>query len=153
MLSAMHTTKLTIELVPKTSWYSNVRSNVSKAEWDRIRKKSYENANHVCEVCGDVGTNQGYRHKLECHEIWQYDDQALTQTLTGLVSLCPYCHLVKHPGLAQMNGKLGIVLKQLQRVNQISVEEAGAMLNEAFEIWRNRSKNNYTLDISFLETY
>jgi 5-methylcytosine-specific restriction endonuclease McrA len=153
MLSAMHTTKLTIELVPKTSWYSNVRSNVSKAEWDRIRKKSYENANHVCEVCGDVGTNQGYKHKLECHEIWQYDDQALTQTLTGLVSLCPYCHLVKHPGLAQMNGKLGIVLKQLQRVNQISVEEAGAMLNEAFEIWRSRSKNNYTLDISFLETY
>jgi 5-methylcytosine-specific restriction endonuclease McrA len=153
MLSAMHTTKLTIELVPKTSWYSNVRSNVSKAEWDRIRKKSYENANHVCEVCGDVGTNQGYKHKLECHEIWQYDDQALTQTLTGLVSLCPYCHLAKHPGLAQMNGKLGIVLKQLQRVNQISVEEAGAMLNEAFEIWRNRSKNNYTLDISFLETY
>jgi 5-methylcytosine-specific restriction endonuclease McrA len=153
ILSAMHTTKLTIELVPKTSWYSNVRSNVSKAEWDRIRKKSYENANHVCEVCGDVGTNQGYRHKLECHEIWQYDDQALTQTLTGLVSLCPYCHLVKHPGLAQMNGKLGIVLKQLQRVNQISVEEAGAMLNEAFEIWRSRSKNNYTLDISFLETY
>jgi 5-methylcytosine-specific restriction endonuclease McrA len=153
ILSAMHTTKLTIELVPKTSWYSNVRSNVSKAEWDSIRKKSYENANHVCEVCGDVGTNQGYRHKLECHEIWQYDDEALTQTLTGLVSLCPYCHLVKHPGLAQMNGKLGIVLKQLQRVNQISVEEAGAMLNEAFEIWRSRSKNNYTLDISFLETY
>jgi hypothetical protein len=153
MLSAMHTTKLTIELVPKTSWYSNVRSNVSKAEWDRIRKKSYENANHVCEICGDVGTNQGYKHKLECHEIWRYDDQALTQTLTGLVSLCPYCHLVKHPGLATMNGKLGIVLKQLQRVNQISVEEAGAMLNEAFEIWRSRSKNNYTLDISFLETY
>lgn len=153
MLSAMHTTKLTIELVPKTSWYSNVRSNVSKAEWDRIRKKSYENANHVCEICGDVGTNQGYRHKLECHEIWQYDDETLIQTLTGLVSLCPYCHLVKHPGLAQMNGKLGIVLKQLQRVNQISVEEAGAMLNEAFEIWRSRSKNNYTLDISFLETY
>jgi 5-methylcytosine-specific restriction endonuclease McrA len=149
----MHTTKLTIELVPKTSWYSNVRSNVSKAEWDRIRKKSYENANHVCEICGDVGTNQGYRHKLECHEIWQYNDEALIQTLTGLVSLCPYCHLVKHPGLAQMNGKLGIVLKQLQRVNQISIEEAGAMLNEAFEIWRSRSKNNYTLDISFLETY
>jgi hypothetical protein len=52
-----------------------------------------------------------------------------------------------------MNGKLPIVLKQLQKVNEITVEVAGAMLNEAFEIWRNRSKNNYTLDISFLETY
>jgi 5-methylcytosine-specific restriction endonuclease McrA len=145
--------KLTIELVPKSSWYSNVRSNVSKAEWDRLRHKSYEQAGHICEICGDVGTNQGYRHKLECHEIWDYDDQALTQTLTGLVSLCPYCHLVKHPGLAQMNGKLPIVLKQLQKFNEITVEVAGAMLNEAFEIWRNRSKNNYTLDISFLDNY
>ena len=28
--------KLTIELVPSTAWYSNVRSNVSKEEWDKI---------------------------------------------------------------------------------------------------------------------
>ena len=30
--------KLTIELVPSTSWYNNVTKN----EWDIIRKKSYE---------------------------------------------------------------------------------------------------------------
>ena len=151
----MHTTnmKLTVELVPKSSWYSNVRSNVSKAEWDRLRHKSYEQANHVCEICGDVGTNQGYRHKLECHEIWDYDDVNLKQTLTGLISQCPYCHMVKHPGLAQINGKLAIVLKQLQKVNNITIEEAGAVLNEAFDKFRERSKNTYTLDISFLDNY
>jgi 5-methylcytosine-specific restriction endonuclease McrA len=51
---------LTIELVPKTAWYTNVRSNVSKKEWDRIRKKSYQNAGHVCEICGDTGLNQNH---------------------------------------------------------------------------------------------
>lgn len=145
--------KLTIELVPKSSWYSNVRSNVSKAEWDRLRHKSYEKANHVCEICGDVGTNQGYRHKLECHEIWNYDDVSLTQTLTGLVSLCPYCHTAKHPGLAQINGKLGIVVKQLQKVNKITLEDAENLLIEAFVKYKKRSKNKYTLDITFLDNY
>jgi len=81
--------KLTIELVPSTAWYSNVRSNVSKEVWDIIRKKSYAKANYKCEVCGDVGTNQGVGHKVECHEIWHYDDDSHTQTLTGLISLCP----------------------------------------------------------------
>ena len=81
--------KLTIELVPKTSWYSNVRSNVSKNEWDIIRKKSYEHAGHVCEICGDIGTNQGVKHNVECHEIWDYNDETNEQTLGGLISLCP----------------------------------------------------------------
>ena len=145
--------KLTIELVPKSSWYSNVRSNVSKAEWDRLRHNSYEQAGHICEICGDVGTNQGYRHNLECHEIWDYDDVSLTQTLTGLVSLCPHCHTAKHPGLAQINGKLGIVVKQLQKVNDITLADAERLLSEAFVKYRERSKNKYTLDISFLDNY
>ena len=146
-------TKLTIELVPKTSWYSNVRSNVTTSEWDHIRHKCYDNAGNVCEVCGDIGTNQGYRHKLEAHEIWAYDDVALTQTLTGIIGLCPHCHTVKHPGLAQMNGKLTIVINQLKKVNGMTNDQALEYLNESFAIWRERSSKNYTLDISFLETY
>lgn len=145
--------KLTVELVPKSSWYSNVRSNVSKAEWDRLRHKSYEQAGHVCEICGDVGTNQGYRHKLECHEIWDYDDINFKQTLIGLISLCPHCHTAKHPGLATINGKLGIVVEQLMTVNDMTAKDAEEYLNEAFDIWRKRNKNNYTLDISFLNNY
>ena len=66
--------KLTIELVPQTSWYTNVRSNVSKEQWDVIRKKCYAQANNVCEICGDTGKNQGYKHNVECHEIWEYNE-------------------------------------------------------------------------------
>lgn len=31
--------KLTIELVPTTAFYSNVRSNVTSCQWNKIRKK------------------------------------------------------------------------------------------------------------------
>lgn len=42
--------KLTIELVPSTAWYSNVRSNVTQAEWDVLRKECYKKAGYVCEI-------------------------------------------------------------------------------------------------------
>ena len=145
--------KLTIELVPKTAWYTNVRSNVTKAQWDIIRRKSYKAANYKCEICGSTGLQQGYNHPVECHEIWEYDDELLTQTLTGLISLCPYCHKCKHPGLAGIKGETHIVLKQLQTVNNITEVEAQKMLRKAFKVWRNRSQWEWELDISYLNEY
>lgn len=145
--------KLTIELVPRTCWYSNVRSNVTKNEWDVIRKKSYEHANHVCEICGDVGTNQGVRHNVECHEIWDYNDETKEQTLLGLISLCPYCHKSKHVGLAQMNGELDIVVNQLMKVNGITEKEAFDYINKSFDIWSKRSNFEWTLNIDYLKEY
>ena len=145
--------KLTIELVPRTAWYTNVRSNVSKDEWDRLRKKSYALANNVCEICGDTGKSQGYKHNVECHEIWDYDDANKAQTLTGLISLCPYCHKCKHPGLAQINNELSIVVNQLMKVNNISKDDAEKLIDDAFTIWRERSKHEWKLDISYIENY
>ena len=145
--------KLTIELVPRTSWYSNVRSNVTKNEWDVIRKKSYEHANHVCEICGDVGTNQGVKHNVECHEIWEYNDETNEQILTGLISLCPYCHKTKHVGLAQINGELDIVINQLVKVNKISYDDATKYIDESFKIWSERSKKEWKLNIEYLKDY
>ena len=145
--------KLTIELVPKTCWYSNVRSNVTKTEWDIIRKKSYELANNQCEICGDVGKNQGVNHNVECHEIWEYDDLNKIQKLIGLISLCPYCHKTKHAGLAQMNGEENIVINQLIKVNNITRKDAIDYINDSFTIWRERSKHEWTLNISVLNQY
>ena len=145
--------KLTIELVPRTCWYSNVRSNVTKNEWDVIRKKSYEHANHVCEICGDVGTNQGVRHNVECHEIWDYNDETKEQILLGLISLCPYCHKSKHVGLAQMNGELHIVVNQLMKVNDITEDEALNYINKSFDIWSKRSNFEWKLNTDYLKEY
>lgn len=145
--------KLTIELIPETSFFDNVRSKVSKDEWDVIRKKSYKRANYKCEICGDSGINQGYKHPVECHEIWKYDDDNDVQQLVGLISLCPHCHKVKHVGLAKVNNELDIVITQLIKVNDISREDAIRYIDNSFSIWRERSKKNWRVDISMLDLY
>jgi len=144
---------LSIELVPQTAWYTNVRSHVSQKTWDVIRSKCYAQANYVCELCGDVGQNQGVRHSVECHEIWAYDNTKHTQTLTGLIALCPRCHKTKHVGLAQLKGEEEIVIKQLMKLNNMARHEAITYIKQSFEIWRNRSQFEWLLDIEYLQSY
>lgn len=140
---------LKMELVPKTCWYSNVRSNVSKDEWDRIRKEFYTNAGHKCEICDGRGT----RHPVELHEVWDYDDDALVQTLENMIALCPACHEVKHMGLAGINGRDDIAKSWLQYVNEWSDEETETHIEECWRLWEERSNFDWTLDISILDRY
>ena len=145
--------KLTIELIPSSSWYDNVRSNVSEQQWNEIRKKSYTEANHVCEICGDNGLNQGYGHKVECHEIWEFDENNKIQKLTGFISLCPMCHMVKHIGLANKRGHMDVAIKHLINVNNINKKKANELINGAFSLWKERSKTKWTVDILFIDKY
>jgi hypothetical protein len=138
--------KLTIELVPKTCWYTNVRSNVSKSKWDKLRKKCYRLANHKCEVCGKPG-------RVECHEVWHYDDETKIQKLIGLIALCKNCHKTKHFGLAQINGEEEIVIHHLMKINEITKEEAIAYISKISKQWEDRSYYLWKLDISFLDQY
>ena len=87
--------KITIELIPKQCFFSNVRTLLPTKWWDILRKDSYEKAEHKCEVCKQTGKEQGYKHNVECHEIWDYDDRLKVQKLLGLISLCPRCHQIK----------------------------------------------------------
>jgi 5-methylcytosine-specific restriction endonuclease McrA len=143
----MNNMKLTIELVPQTAWYTNVRSNVSKNKWDILRKKCYKDANYKCEICG----GRGDKWPVECHEIWEYDDINKKQILKGLIALCPNCHKVKHAGLARMNGEADLVVNQLMSVNGISKKDALKYIDDSFTIWKERSKSAWECDISCLE--
>lgn len=145
--------KLTVELVPQTCWYTNVRSNVPERIWDSIRKKSYKKAGHRCEICSDSGKNQGFKHDVECHEIWEYDDENKIQKLIGFIALCPFCHKVKHPGLANIKGETHIVFNQLMKVNGIDKAQANDYMDKVFDQWVERSKHQWVLDISYADKY
>ena len=106
--------RLQVELVPSTCWFSNVRDHVSKTDWDTLRKATYQKAGHVCEICG----GRGPKWPVECHEIWHYDDESLTQTLKGLIALCPSCHETKHIGLAGLRGRVEIAKVHLGLVQK-----------------------------------
>jgi hypothetical protein len=149
-MSVKSNPKLTIELVPKTCHFSNVRTCLSTSDWDKIRKISYANANNKCEICGDTGKNQGYNHNVECHEIWQYDEETLTQKLTGLISLCPKCHMVKHIGRSIAIGKVDICYRQLAKVNKWTQSQIQKHIVESFDKHKLLSKHQWILDISML---
>ena len=139
--------RLSVELVPKTCWFSNVRDHVTKIEWDNLRKASYERASNKCEICGGRGEN----HPVECHEIWEYDDEGFIQTLKGLISLCPSCHDVKHIGRAQQLGLGEIAKNHLSKVNDWTDEQTKQYLKLTKAIWLERSKHDWKLNIDWLE--
>jgi hypothetical protein len=142
--------KLLVELIPSTCHYSNVRTTVTKKEWDKLRFMSYEAANNKCEICGDTGKNQGYKHDVECHEIWDYNDETHVQKLVGLISLCVICHQVKHIGRAIAMRKHQDTYNQLAKVNKWTAKEVEEHILASFEVHKERSKHEWTLDLSIL---
>lgn len=141
--------KLTIELVPKTAWYANLRSALKKSQWDKLRKQVYEQASYLCQVCG----GKGRKHPVECHEVWAYDDEYQIQKLVRMIALCPACHEVKHIGRAQMLGKGDRALKHLAKVNGLSLAGANAYLDQISREWAWRSNFEWTLDLNALADY
>lgn len=139
--------RLTIELVPTTCWYSNVRSNVSGATWDRLQAEVFKAAGYCCEICAA----RGETHPVECHEVWQYDDHKLVQRLDRMVSLCPRCHEVKHVGHALKEGRGKQVVGWLASVNGIQPAQALAYVQHAFKIHEVRSMFEWNLDLRVLQ--
>ena len=141
--------RLVVELVPRTSWFSNVRSEVSAAEWDRIRRDVYRRAGHRCELCG----GRGSEHPVECHEVWAYDDERHEQRLDRMIALCPACHEVKHIGLASARGRTDVALTHLAVVNGWTMPEAIAHVVAAKQRWEQRSAYEWVLDLSALSEH
>lgn len=144
--------KLTIELVPQTSWGNNLRNeaNLSKAQWDKLRKDSYKQAQYLCQIC----KGKGSKHPVECHEIWHYDDNTHTQTLKGLISLCPTCHKAKHIGRTLSVEQPHVqtrVLKHLAKINDLSPLETEEYIVKVFNIWNERSQHQWSIDLSWLQ--
>lgn len=138
---------LTIELVPETAWFSNVRSMISKSDWDKLRKEIHKKANYKCEICGENDKNRS----LECHEVWEYDDKNYIQKLIRLVCLCKNCHRVKHIGFAYVKGDGKLAEKHLARINSWNQKEVEAYIDKQFDAWKRRSKFGWLIDLSWLD--
>ena len=137
---------LGISLIPKTSWYSNVRSQVSRDVWSAIRLRVMKRS---CQYCG-------CRYGLHCHEVWSYDENYV-QSLKGFETTCFLCHAIKHLGLAGLMAKRGDLdyqrlIKHYCEVNGCTEDDFLLDREEAFELWEERSQHGWTIDISYLES-
>ncbi len=137
--------KLRIELVPSTSWYENLRKHMTEKSWDTIRKKVYADYGHKCAICGAEG-------RLNCHEIWEYDDRKHIQELAGFIALCDLCHHVKHIGLAGIlasKGELDYekIVEHFCRVNNCDKHTFERHREMAFDQWQKRSQHKWRVDL------
>jgi 5-methylcytosine-specific restriction endonuclease McrA len=56
---------LFIDLIPKTCWFSNIRSYIYNEYWLRIRKYIYERVNYKCQCCGLYSKNKTEFNELD----------------------------------------------------------------------------------------
>jgi hypothetical protein len=141
--------RLTVELVPKTSWCDDVGALMEESTWDRVRRQVDSQAGGRCEICG--GGDPGFL--LECHEQWRFDDRTRLQTLERMIALCPDCHQVKHIGLATIQGQAVRARTHLARVNGWTLSQTETCIREAFRVWAQRSQGPWTANLEGLHPY
>ena len=136
--------KLEFELVPDGCWYSNLRSILSAAQWDLVRKDAYSRAGGKCMICGAPC------RRLEAHERWSYDEARGIQKLEDVVAICPACHAVIHIGRTALCGKEPLAQAHFCKVNGCTQSEYHAALGEANRQHAERSRYEWVTDISRL---
>ncbi len=139
---------LFIDLIPHSAWFSNLRSELNKENWDIVRKFIYARANNRCEICGGKGLN----HPVEAHERWGWDTKNKIQVLIGIQALCPNCHEATHMGLAQIKGRYLEAKKHLKKINNWNEEKYLAHEQNSVDLWEDRNKiQNWKLNLVWLK--
>lgn len=138
--------KLYIDMIPKTSWYNNLRSLLTEKEWNIVKTDVYKKSKFKCSICSE----KGVKHPVEAHERWEYNVETGIQKLVDIVSLCPNCHLTTHFGFAQTIGKGNFCKKHLCLINKYSEKDAEKDINLAFEKWNYLNTVQWRVDMSWL---
>ncbi len=140
--------KLNFELVPDGCWYSNLRTILSKKQWDFLKAEAKQKANGRCMVCGTKTA------RLEAHERWSYDEKNSIQKLQDIVAVCKDCHAVIHIGRTQLVGDIERAEKHYTKVNDCSYAEFREELGKANAIHQKRNKiSEWKLDLTYLKKY
>lgn len=140
--------KLKFELVPDGCWYSNLRTILSKAQWDFLRADAKERAGGKCMICGAKSS------RLEAHERWSYDEKNGVQKLEDIIAVCKDCHSVIHIGRTQLKGDEERAEKHFMKVNNCSYAEYRKALGNANEEHKRLNQvSEWLLDLSYLKRY
>lgn len=136
---------LYIDMIPKTSYFKNVRSLFTESDWNLIRHHIYERTGNRCECCG---CKRG--KYLEAHERWIFDYENKTQKLIRIIALCRLCHQTTHYGHSRVFKDIKKINEHLMKVRGFSEEELKNHIKDAYEIWKDRNKINWNIDVSII---
>ncbi|GLZ01272.1 hypothetical protein Acsp02_85230 [Actinoplanes sp. NBRC 103695] len=119
------------------------------ADWERLRRMILGRAGHRCEVC-KASPDPSAKVWLEAHERWTFDPAQRVQRLGRLICLCTPCHTVTHYGLAGLRGREREAFAHLVAVTGMTEAQARKHVDDAFQLWRERSRLTWSLDLSML---
>src|SRR5580698_155442 len=85
---------------------------------------------------------------MTCHEKWNYDDRQSVATLVRFEIHCSNCDLVAHAGRAFKLGYGAIVISHLCAMNQCDIKHAAAILKQSMDVWIERSKKDWRIEVS-----
>ena len=137
--------ELFIDMIPKTSYFKNVRSIFSEGDWNLIRKHIYERTGNRCECCGIKRSRY-----LEAHERWVFDFETKTQKLIRIIALCRLCHQATHYGHSKQTKEMTKIHEHLKKVRKMNDEALRTHIKEAYKIWEERNKIQWTIDTSII---
>ncbi|MGZ6692864.1 MAG: hypothetical protein ACXVHQ_36335 [Solirubrobacteraceae bacterium] len=135
---------LTIEMIPRPLHRKSLSCLLKRKLWNVIGRSVRARAEGRCEICGDEST------RLDCHEVWSYDDERRVARLVGLKAICSACHLSTHMGRATSIGRQDKAIAHLMDVNGWTSQQALPHVGRAMHEWVMRSKHAWVLDVSGL---
>jgi len=136
---------LYIDMIPKTSYFKNVRSCFSVEDWDIIRNHIYSRVNNKCECC----QIKKYKY-LEAHERWIYDFETKTQKLIRIIALCKLCHQATHYGHSKASKNINKINEHIKKIQNYNDNELKIHIDDAYKTWRERNKINWNIDLSII---
>lgn len=151
------------DLLPESSWGSNLINLIKKSQWNDISEKIFQEYSNRCEMCGTEG-------KLELHEKWRYlppinndenylDEQGLycghrigVQRLSKLMPLCKECHTINH--LDYLNDDdLEISFSRIQSLTRLSAEDTVEYYKFIMDRQEFHNHFQWVLDLGYLNEY
>ena len=140
--------KLSIELVPDGCWGYNLRSILSKAQWDFLRSDAKLRAEGRCVICGKKS------NRLEAHERWEYDAENGIAKLVDIIAVCKDCHSVIHIGRTQLKGDFERAEDHYIKVNNCTYADFRKALGQANDKHKQLNLvSEWKLDLSYLKRY
>jgi len=129
-----------VDLIPSSAWFASLANMLVPSSWARLRDPviAWQGG---CQECG-------VRGGIEGHELWSYDAAAGRQTLRGIRALCSLCHETQHLGRANANGRFDPVFDRLCVMNRIRPDERMRYQEAIFDLWEERSRREWELDLS-----
>jgi hypothetical protein len=137
--------KLYIDMIPKTSYFKNVRHLFTDCDWNLIRHHIYERVDYKCECCGKRKNKY-----LEAHERWDFNYDTQTQKLVRIIALCKMCHSATHYGHSKRTKNIDKINQHIKKINDFDDLDLDNHIKEAYDTWKKRNTVKWNLDFSII---